>query len=100
MEVSFSGDYPTIIAFYRDMPGIISKVTALLAWRNINVAFMKVFRNAKRQDACMVIETDAVVSNEELREIARMVGKSRRFARYELCIFNGQELIALCEKKT
>ena len=75
MEVSFSGDYPTIIAFYRDMPGIISKVTALLAWRNINVAFMKVFRNAKRQDACMVIETDAVVSNEELREIARMVGE-------------------------
>ena len=57
------------------MPVIISLGWARLEWRNINVAFMKVFRNAKRQDACMVIETDAVVSNEELREIARMVGE-------------------------
>ena len=51
------------------------EIVEINGMRNINVAFMKVFRNAKRQDACMVIETDAVVSNEELREIARMVGE-------------------------
>ncbi len=61
MEVSFTGDYPTLIAFYADVPGIISKVTAILAFEGINVAFMKVFRSAKRSDACMVIETDAQV---------------------------------------
>lgn len=61
MQVSFTGDYPTLIAFYTDVPGVISKVTAILAKEHINVAFMKVFRSAKRSDACMVIETDAPV---------------------------------------
>lgn len=61
MKVSFTGDYPTLIAFYTDVPGVISKVTAILAKEHINVAFMKVFRSAKRSGACMVIETDAPV---------------------------------------
>ena len=61
MQVSFTGDYPTLIAFYTDVPGVISKVTAILAKEHINVAFMKVFRSAKRSGACMVIETDAPV---------------------------------------
>ena len=38
MEVSFTGDYPTIVIFYLDAPGAISHVTALLAERQINVA--------------------------------------------------------------
>lgn len=69
MEVLFSGDYPTIIVFYRDAPGVISKVTRILSEEKINVAFMKVFRSAKRQNACMVIETDSVVTDELLCDI-------------------------------
>jgi L-serine dehydratase len=69
MEVSFTGDYPTLIAFYTDVPGVISKVTAILAKEHINVAFMKVFRSAKRSDACMVIETDAPVPHESIAHI-------------------------------
>lgn len=69
MEVSFSGDYPTLIIFYTDAPGAISRVTAILAEKQINVAFMKVFRSAKRMDACMVIETDAPVSRKIMDEI-------------------------------
>ena len=61
MEVSFSGEYPTLIAFHQDAPGIISKVTSILALEKINVAFMKVFRSERRQGACMVIETDTPV---------------------------------------
>lgn len=73
MEVLFSGDYPTIIAFYQDMPGIISKVTRILSEAKINVAFMKVFRSAKRQDACMVIETDTVVNDELLYDMTSQI---------------------------
>lgn len=73
MEVSFTGDYPTMIAFYQDVPGVISKVTAVLAAEHINVAFMKVFRSAKRKDACMVIETDAAVSEESIEHIKQQV---------------------------
>lgn len=61
MEVSFTGDYPTIVIFYTDAPGAISGVTAILAEHQLNVAFMKVFRSAKRRDACMVIETDGSI---------------------------------------
>lgn len=69
MEVSFSGKYPTLIMFYPDAPGVISKVTTVLATMRINVAFMRVFRNAKRKRACMVIETDAVVNSDVLAGI-------------------------------
>ncbi|MBO4879841.1 MAG: L-serine ammonia-lyase, iron-sulfur-dependent subunit beta [Clostridia bacterium] len=73
MEVSFSGDYPAIILFYKDVPGVISKVTAILAAENINVAFMKVFRSAKLMDACMVIESDAPVPEETIHSIKEQV---------------------------
>lgn len=73
MQVSFTGDYPTMIAFYQDVPGVISKVTNILAGKHINVAFMKVFRSAKRRDACMVIETDAPIPLESIALIREQV---------------------------
>ncbi len=73
MEVSFTGDYPAIVLFYRDVPGVISKVTSILAENSVNVAFMKVFRSAKRMDACMVIETDAPVPGEDIELIKNSV---------------------------
>ena len=75
MEVSFTGNYPTIIAYYTDMPGIISRVTAVLAKSNVNVAFMKVFRSAKRKRACMVIEVDTMPAKELLDEIRERVSE-------------------------
>ncbi len=73
MEVSFTGDYPAIVLFYRDVPGVISKVTSILAETGANVAFMKVFRSAKRMDACMVIETDAPIPANEIERIKQSV---------------------------
>ena len=73
MEVSFTGEYPTLIVFYNDEPGVISAVTAVLAEKEYNVAFMKVFRNAKRMDACMVIESDSAVSRDVIGLIRERV---------------------------
>lgn len=73
MEVSFTGDYPTIIVYYRDMPGIIAKVTTVLAEKNVNVAFMKVFRSAKRERACMIMEVDTPPTEELLDNIRQRV---------------------------
>ena len=73
MEVSFGGDYPTLIAFYNDVPGVISKVSTVLAAMNINIAFMRVFRQAKRKEACMVIETDAIINGEVLDVLSNCV---------------------------
>ncbi len=62
MEVEFSGEYPTLIVRHTDVPGVINMVTLILAKEQVNVAFMRVFRHARRSDACMVIETDSPVS--------------------------------------
>ena len=61
MEVELSGEYPTLIVRHTDVPGVINDVTSILARERINVAFMRVFRQARRADACMVIETDTPV---------------------------------------
>lgn len=71
MEVSFGCEYPTILIFHRDRPGVISKVTSVFAKEKINIAFMRVFRNSRWQNACMIIETDGVVRGEILEYIKK-----------------------------
>jgi len=68
MEMGFSGEYPTLIVRHTDMPGVINMVTLILAKEQINVAFMRVFRQGRRGGACMVIETDTPV-NERVRQL-------------------------------
>ncbi len=68
MEMEFSGEYPTLIVRHTDMPGVINMVTLILAKEQINVAFMRVFRQGRRGGACMVIETDTPV-NERVRQL-------------------------------
>ncbi len=68
LDVQFTGEYPTLIVQHTDLPGVINMVTLILAKEQINVAFMRVFRQGKRGGACMVIETDTPV-NERVRQL-------------------------------
>lgn len=61
MQLSFTGEYPTLIVRHIDMRGTISTVTRVLSEAVINVAGMRVFRQSKGQQAYMVIETDTPV---------------------------------------
>jgi L-serine dehydratase len=63
LEMELSGEYPALIVRHKDVPGVINTVTTILANEHVNVAFMRVFRHARRQDACMVIETDSPVDD-------------------------------------
>ncbi|WP_432663840.1 L-serine ammonia-lyase, iron-sulfur-dependent subunit beta [Wukongibacter baidiensis] len=58
LKLEFTGQYPTIITRHEDHPGIISKITKILAYYKINIAFMSVYRQDKGEDAFMVIESD------------------------------------------
>jgi L-serine dehydratase len=78
MEVSFQCDYPTIILLYDDMPGIVQMTSTVLAKNNINIAFMRVFRQSKRMGACMVIETDEPVSDKIADLIQGLLPEIRR----------------------
>lgn len=61
LEVEFSGQLPTVIFKQNDVPGVINHVTSILAEEQINIAFMRVFRDVKRGMAYMVIETDSPI---------------------------------------
>ena len=58
-EVEFTGQYHTIITRHVDKRGIISEVSGILAHNGINIANMKVSRNAGAKEASMIIEIDS-----------------------------------------
>ena len=58
MEVVFRCEYPTLLVFHQDQPGVIHKVTEALDNAQVNIAFMRVMRNTRWGNACMIIETD------------------------------------------
>ena len=71
-EVDFTGMYETLIVAHKDVPGVINSVTSILCSKNINVAFMKVFRNHKGQEATMIFEMDNMVNEEIIENIKKL----------------------------
>lgn len=78
MAVAFAGDYPTLLLFYPDVPGMIQRVTSVLAEHSINIAFMRVFRTSKSKEASMVIETDERVPDKLVEEIKKRAPEIER----------------------
>jgi len=68
-EVDFTGMYETLIVAHKDVPGVINRVTSILYNANINVAFMRVFRNHKGQEATMIFEMDNKMNDELIEKI-------------------------------
>ena len=58
VEVDFSGEYSTLIVIHSDKPGVVAHITSCLSERNVNIAFMKLFREAKGQTAYSIVESD------------------------------------------
>lgn len=69
LGVELTGDYPTLVAQYHDEPGVIAEISHVLAQLKINIAFMRVFRHGKGEDAYMTIETDQPVTDDMLHMI-------------------------------
>lgn len=68
-NVQITGKYYTLIIKHKDKKGVISKVSAILANNNINIATMKVKRKSKGLDASMIIESDDYISSEIIYEV-------------------------------
>ena len=58
VEVDFSGEYSTLIVIHYDKPGVVAHITKCLSDKNVNIAFMKLFREAKGQTAYSIVESD------------------------------------------
>jgi len=70
----FSGDYPTLIIYNEDKPGLVAKVSDMLQGRNINIAAMQLHRSGRGRSAVMVIETDQEVWPDAIRSLKAMEG--------------------------
>jgi L-serine dehydratase len=74
LGVELSGEYPTLIIRHQDQPGVIAEVSYILAQLKVNIAFMRVFRHGKGEDAYMCIETDTPVTKEMQNMISSLAG--------------------------
>lgn len=70
LEVDFSGDYNTLIVVHKDRIGMAAHITRCLSEGRINIAFMRLFREAKGDTAYSIVEFDGVLSD-EVRERIR-----------------------------
>jgi L-serine dehydratase, iron-sulfur-dependent, beta subunit len=68
----FKGDSPTLLLFYKDRPGMIHKVTEIIAHEGINIATLSCSRRARGQDAFMQIDVDSPLSLEAIGRIGEI----------------------------
>lgn len=70
VHVDFSGEYASVVVVQQDKPGVVAHITKVLSDRNVNIAFMRLFREGKGDTAYSIIESDGTLPDgiaEELR---------------------------------
>lgn len=70
LEVNFSGEADTLIIRHRDTAGMIAQVSGRIATAQVNIATMRVFREAQGGSAVMVLELDIKPDRETIDAIA------------------------------
>ena len=58
VEVNFTGEYSAVIVVHQDKPGVAAHITKCLSDCNVNIAFMRLFREAKGNTAYTIVESD------------------------------------------
>lgn len=79
-EVEMTGRYSTLITVHCDQPGVITNVTSVLAKYSINVAFMRVSRKRRGDEALMILEVDDVISDDIVEKTKQVYGVKHSFA--------------------
>ena len=52
-----------------DKPGVVAHITRVLSERNVNIAFMRLFREEKGAKAFTVVESDEKIPEEVVEQI-------------------------------
>lgn len=71
IEVDFTGEYSSLIVSHEDHPGVIAYITKCLAEHDINIAFMKLYREAKGEKAYTIVESDERINQAVIDEISQ-----------------------------
>ena len=69
IDVEFTGEYSTLIVHQQDKPGVVAHITQALAEDNVNIAFMRLFREDKGAAAYTVVESDEHIPEKVLEQI-------------------------------
>ncbi|WP_282924036.1 L-serine ammonia-lyase, iron-sulfur-dependent subunit beta [Mediterraneibacter massiliensis] len=69
IHVEFTGEYSTLIVKQADKPGVAAHISQCLAARNVNIAFMRLFREKKGDIAYTVVESDEKIPESILTEM-------------------------------
>ncbi len=71
VKVHFTGEYHSLIVEHKDHPGVIAYVTTVLSKCHVNIAYLRVYREAKGGIAYMIIESDEEITRETVDEIEK-----------------------------
>ena len=74
VEVSFTGEFTTLIIRHKDIAGRVADITRTLSDGGINIANMNLCRARRGGDALTVIETDQPISASVQAQIAGLTG--------------------------
>lgn len=58
VDVDFTGEYSAVIVIQKDVPGVVAYITKCLSDERVNIAFMRLFREAKGHTAYTIVESD------------------------------------------
>lgn len=71
-KIQLEENQPTFLIVHQDVPGMIAKVSNILAEKEINIGTMTVSRESKGQQAIMMIEVDQFEVGETLAELRQV----------------------------
>jgi L-serine dehydratase len=69
IDVDFTGEYSTLVIRHHDYPGMVAYIATCLSERNVNIAFMRLFREQKGATAYSVVESDEEIPRELLEKL-------------------------------
>lgn len=61
VEVDFNGEYHAALIIQNDRPGVLAHITHCLSESNVNIAFLRLFREAKGNTAYTFAESDSEI---------------------------------------
>lgn len=74
IDVNYTGEYNTILTHHTDNPGMLALITALLAEQKINIANMRLYREARGKKAICIIENDEAIPDETVKQLQLIHG--------------------------
>lgn len=77
IDVSFSGESNTLIVHNMDRPGLVAEVSSLMAFSQVNIATLQLFREKRGGNAVMVAEVDHSLPPEAIRLVEKLDGVLR-----------------------